>query len=163
MRGYTVRFCPALDAVKHVLEDPALQIYNAPGDSGGTPTLFADSHIHLGSRQRSIKVPSYEEDLEAELGFYGFGDSLAKFIRDYTPIEVYGSDFDGDGFEGHEHCINWCKVRFSYPSASFYQLDNRSSLIVVRATLPYCSQRDSASYLARLVPLVTSGRLILDC
>ena len=32
----------------------------------------------------------------------------------------------------------------------------------VRATLPYCSQRDSASYLARLVPLVTSGRLILD-
>ena len=33
----------------------------------------------------------------------------------------------------------------------------------VRATLPYCSQRDSASYLARLVPLVTSGRLILDC
>ena len=33
----------------------------------------------------------------------------------------------------------------------------------VRATLPYCSQRDLASYLARLVPLVTSGRLILDC
>ena len=33
---------------------------------------------------------------------------------------------------------------------------------VVRATLPYCSLRDSASYLARLVPLVTSGRLILD-
>ena len=33
----------------------------------------------------------------------------------------------------------------------------------VRATLPYCSQCDSASYLARLVPLVTSGRLILDC
>ena len=93
---------------------------NAPGDSGGTPTSFGDSHIHLGSRQRSIKVPSYEEDLEAELGFYGFGDSLAKFIRDYTPIEVYGSDFDGDGFEGHEHCINWRKVRYSHPSASFY-------------------------------------------
>ena len=33
----------------------------------------------------------------------------------------------------------------------------------VRATLPYCSQRDSASCLASLVPLVTSGRLILDC
>ena len=33
----------------------------------------------------------------------------------------------------------------------------------VRATLPYCSQCDSASYLARLVPLVTSGRLIPDC
>ena len=35
--------------------------------------------------------------------------------------------------------------------------------MIVRATLPYCSQRDSASCLARLVPLVTSGRLILDC
>ena len=34
---------------------------------------------------------------------------------------------------------------------------------VVRATLPYCSQHDSASCLARLVPLVTSGRLIPDC
>ena len=33
----------------------------------------------------------------------------------------------------------------------------------VRATLPYYSQRDSASYLARLVPLVTSSRLIPDC
>ena len=32
----------------------------------------------------------------------------------------------------------------------------------VRATLPYCSQHDTASSLARLVPLVTSGRLILD-
>ena len=39
----------------------------------------------------------------------------------------------------------------------------RNFLRDVRATLPYYSQRDSASYLARLVPLVTSGRLILDC
>ena len=37
-----------------------------------------------------------------------------------------------------------------------------SPVITVRATLPYCSQRDVASSLARLVPLVTSGRLILD-
>ena len=37
------------------------------------------------------------------------------------------------------------------------------NMLYVRAILPYCSQRDSASYLARLVPLVTSGRLILDC
>ena len=36
-------------------------------------------------------------------------------------------------------------------------------LLSVRATPPYCSQRDSASYLARPVPLVTSGRLIPDC
>ena len=42
----------------------------------------------------------------------------------------------------------------------FYDIWSRCA---VRATLPYCSQRDSASYLARLVPLVTSGRLILDC
>ena len=40
---------------------------------------------------------------------------------------------------------------------------NEASVGIVRATLPYCSQRDSASCLARLVPLVTSGRLILDC
>ena len=41
--------------------------------------------------------------------------------------------------------------------------DARDGVDSVRATLPYCSQRDSASYLARLVPLVTSSRLILDC
>ena len=87
---------------------------NAPSDSGGTPASFEYSHIHLGSRQRALKVLSYEQDLETELGFCGFSDSLARFIRDYTPIEVYGSDFDGDGFEGHKHCINWRKVQYSH-------------------------------------------------
>ena len=48
-----------------------------------------------------------------------------------------------------------------------YSINYNSTVVLpvrgdVRATLPYCSQRDSASYLARLVPLVTSGRLILD-
>ena len=33
----------------------------------------------------------------------------------------------------------------------------------VRATLPYCSQCDSVPCLVRLVPLVTSSRLIPDC
>ena len=44
-----------------------------------------------------------------------------------------------------------------------YQFNSEENPATVRATLPYCSQCDSASYLARLVPLVTSGRLILDC
>ena len=85
---------------------------NALDDTAGnTTTAFKDSHIYLGSRQRSLKVLSYEEDLEAGLGFRGFGDSLAEFFQDYTRIEVYGSDFDGDGFEGHQLCIYWHKVQ----------------------------------------------------
>jgi hypothetical protein len=51
-----------------------------------------------------------------ELGFKEFGDSLAQFLRDYTRIEVYGSDFEGDGFEGHQLCIDWCKVSSFLPS-----------------------------------------------
>src|SRR5882757_827023 len=61
------------------------------------------SHIHLGSRQRSLKLRSYEIDLEEMIGFCGFGDSLAGFLRDYTTVEVYGSDFDGDRFRGQQH------------------------------------------------------------
>jgi len=71
---------------------------------------FSNSHIHLGSRQRGLKLPTYEKVLEEELGFPNLGDSLAKFLRDYALIDVYGSDFEGDGFVGDKHNINWCKV-----------------------------------------------------
>ena len=73
---------------------------------------FAYSHVHLGSRQRGLKIPSYAEDLQEMLDFHGFSDSLAEFLRDYARVEVYGSDFSGDGFEGHQHHISWCKVCF---------------------------------------------------
>ena len=57
-------------------------------------------------------------------------------------------------------------VTYTWPlyqgtSAEEFML-GRDNQVFVRATLPYCSQRDAASSLARLVPLVTSGRLILD-
>lgn len=71
---------------------------------------FEYSHVNLGSRQRGLKLLSYEEVLEETLGFHDFGDSLAGFLRDHAHVEVYGSDFDGDGFEGHQGCIYWCKV-----------------------------------------------------
>ena len=45
-----------------------------------TAATFRGSHVHLGSRQRGIKVSSYEQALEEELGFHEFGDSLARFI-----------------------------------------------------------------------------------
>ena len=79
---------------------------------GHTDAAFKNSHIHLGSRQRAIQLTSYEQDLEEQIGFHGFGDCLARFVRDHTPVEVYGSDFEGDGFEGHQLCIYWCKVFF---------------------------------------------------
>ena len=85
---------------------------SVPDDSSPAVTGLQDSHVHLGSRQRGLGVATYAQVLEEELGIHDFGDSLAKFFRDYTRIEVYGSDFEGDGFEGHQYCINWCKVSF---------------------------------------------------
>jgi hypothetical protein len=85
---------------------------SVPDDSNDTTITFEGSHVHLGSCQRGLRVPTYEQVLEAELGFHEFGDSLARFLRDHTRIEVYGSEFEGDGFEGHQLCINWCKVTF---------------------------------------------------
>ena len=85
---------------------------NIPDTSNDTAAAFRGSHVHLGSRQRGIKVLSYGQVLEGGLGFHEFGDSLARFIRDYTLIGVYGSDFDGDGFEGHQYCIDWYTVSF---------------------------------------------------
>jgi len=87
----------------------------------GLDAMFENSHVHLGSRQRSLKLLSYEKVLEESQGFDGLSDSLAKFLRDYARVEVYGSDFVGDGFEGHPNCIYWCKViltRFSTSSSS---------------------------------------------
>ena len=83
---------------------------NIPDNSNDMVARFDGSHIHLGSRQRGLRVPSYGQVLEAELGFREFGDSLARFIRDYTRVQVYGSEFKGDGFIGHQLCINWLKV-----------------------------------------------------
>ena len=85
-------------------------------DEDQTPldlTTFKNSHVHLGSRQRSLRLLSYEKSLEETIGFYGLGDSLAEFLRNYACVEVYGSDFIGDGFEGHQLCIYWCKVDFA--------------------------------------------------
>ena len=72
--------------------------------------IFNYSHIHLGSRQRGLKLSSYETLLEETLGFRHSGDSLAEFLRNYALVDVHGSDFVGDGFEGHQHYIYWCKV-----------------------------------------------------
>lgn len=74
---------------------------------------LAHSHIHLGSCQRGLKLLSYEKILEETLGFHRFGDSLAEFLRDYARVDVHGSDFEGDGFSGHQQYIYWCKVGFA--------------------------------------------------
>lgn len=74
---------------------------------------FDYSHVHLGSRQRGLKLSSYETVLEETLGFHGFGDALAEFLRNYASVEIHGTDFEGDGFEGHQNCIYWHKVFFT--------------------------------------------------
>jgi hypothetical protein len=84
---------------------------NAP-DEDYKEVTFEDSHARLGSRQRGLKLPSYEQELKEVIGLQGFSDGLARFLRDHTQVDVYGSDFDGDGFEGHQLCIYWCKVIF---------------------------------------------------
>jgi hypothetical protein len=94
---------------------------NVPDNSNDTVATFKESHIHLGSRQRGLRIPTYERVLEVELGMYGFGDSLARFLRDYTRLEVYGSEFEGDGFEGHQLCIYWFKVLL-FSSALLHQV-----------------------------------------
>ena len=92
-------------------------------DEDYTPleATFASSRIQLGSRQRGLKIPSYEKVLEEMLGFRNFGNSLAGFLRVHTSVDVRGPDFDGDGFEGHQYCIYWYKV-ISFSSCSSSQL-----------------------------------------
>ncbi|KAF9642489.1 hypothetical protein BDM02DRAFT_3193135 [Thelephora ganbajun] len=84
-------------------------------DKDCTPleTAFKHSHVHLGSCQHGLKLLSYEKVLEETIGFHGFSDSLARFLCDYALVEVYGSDFVGDRFEGHQYCIYWLKVIFT--------------------------------------------------
>ena len=82
---------------------------NTP-DEDYKEAALEDPHVRLGSRQRGLRLSSYEQDLKETIGFRGFGDSLARFLRDHTRVDVYGSDFDGDGFIGHQHYIYWCKV-----------------------------------------------------
>lgn len=74
------------------------------------------SHAYLGSRQRSLKIRTYEGILKERLGFVEFGDALAKFLRTYAGVKVYGTDFDGDGFVGHQLCIFFFKVFFIHSS-----------------------------------------------
>ena len=64
---------------------------------------------------------------------------------------------------GKEPALSSVATLEAFASNPPVTIPSSSEDATVRATLPYCSQRDSASYLARLVPLVTSGRLILDC
>ena len=33
-------------------------------------------------------------------------------LRDYARVDACGSDFEGDGFEGGQHSIYWCKATF---------------------------------------------------
>ena len=99
--------------IRHRLEmREQQQLFNEDAEEVDVPleAEFDYSHIHLGSRQRSLRVPTYEKVLEEALGLSDFGDSLAKFLCDHAGVEVYGSDFEGDGFEGNQHCISWCKV-----------------------------------------------------
>ena len=78
------------------------QLFNTnAADADYVETITERPRICLGSRQRGLKVSSYEQVLDEEIGFHGFGDFLASFLRDYAHVEVYGSDFEGDGFEGH--------------------------------------------------------------
>jgi len=101
--------------IRHWLEmHEQQQLFDENTDEANAPSMaqFSFSHIHLGSRQRSLKLPTYEKVVEEALGFSNFGDSLAKFLREYAGVDVYGSDFEGDGFEGHQHCIFHYKVAF---------------------------------------------------
>ena len=102
--------------IRHRLEMQEQQrLFGENADEVDIPSEmeFNYSHVHLGSRQRSILVGTYEKVLEEALGFSGFGDSLAKFLREYASVDVHGSDFEGDGFEGHQHCIFHSKVIFT--------------------------------------------------
>ena len=101
--------------------------YNIPEE------IFNYSHVHLSSRQRGLKLLSYEISLEETLGFRKFGDSLAEFLRDYALVDVYGSDFDGDGFEGHQHYIYWCKVIYTLPDTGFRIDQSSRSFLIVHA------------------------------
>ena len=85
-------------------------------DEDQTPldlTTFKNSHVHLGSRQRSLRLLLYEKSLEETIEFYGLSDSLTEFLCNYTCVEVYSSDFIGNGFEGHQLRVYWCKVNFT--------------------------------------------------
>ena len=101
--------------IRHRLEmREQQQLFDENVDEADIPSEaeFGYSHISLGSRQRSLRLPTYGKVLDEELGFSGFGDSLAEFLREYAGVDVHGSDFVGDGFEGHQHCIFRCKVNF---------------------------------------------------
>lgn len=98
--------------IRHRIEmyEQEQQFDDNVADEDYVETLSERSHIQFGSRQRGLSLKSYEEDLEEKLGFRKFGDSLASFFRDRGIVEVYGSDFEGDGFVGHQNYIYWYKV-----------------------------------------------------
>ena len=90
------------------------QLFKETTDEEDIPSVaeFGHSYVHLGSRQHSLKLPTYEETLKEELGLPDFGDSLMKFLHEYAGVDIHGSDFEGDRFKGHQHCIYYCKVFF---------------------------------------------------
>ena len=117
--------------IRHWLEMYEQQrLFEENADEEDIPSVaeFSHSHVHLGSRQHSLKLPTYEGILKEELGLPDFGDSLTKFLREYAGVDVYGSDFEGDGFKGHQHCIYYCKVFFLLCLYSpLWLIDDRSS------------------------------------
>ena len=110
------------------------QLFNNNATDEDYVETFEHSNIQFGSRQRGLKLKSYEEDMEEELGFHEFGDSLARFFRDRNIVEVYGSDFEGDGFIGHQRYIYWYKVGFvpfnRFHFESYQAAGDRSSLTI---------------------------------
>jgi hypothetical protein len=88
------------------------QLFNEDAEEFNVPleAEFNYSHVHLGSCQCSLRVLTYKKVLEEALALSDFGDSLTNFLRDHAGVEVYSSDFEGDGFKGNQHCISWCKV-----------------------------------------------------
>ena len=124
--------------IRHRIEVYEQQrLFDENADEDGIPleTEFSNSYIHLGSRQRSLKIPTYEKVLEEELAFSNFGDHLARFLRDYARVDVHGSDFEGDGFEGDQHNIYWCKVASSLCVIPPCWLTNDRSSLIIRAML----------------------------
>ena len=88
------------------------QLFDENVDEADIPSEveFNHSHIRLGLCQWSLKLHTYEKVLEEELKFQNFGDSLTEFLCNYAGVDVHGSHFKRDGFEGHQHCVFHCKV-----------------------------------------------------
>ena len=142
--------------------------------------LLADVHSYsnMDFALLSILVPSVNTAISRVLISYDIGCQWQKNLRTCTnsyttfPSPLKLSDLDywrvlipKFHLPGHGPS---CQVQFSLAYVKWAgwtdgeQIEGGWAQSSVRATLPYCSQHDVASSLARLAPLVTSGRLILD-